>query len=238
MLDVGNGNAATGGDTKGILIPRVALTQTTSNAPVGASVATSLLVYNTATVNDVTPGFYYWDGTQWVRQTGGATGPQGPQGPAGTNGTNGTNGINGSCNSDWTLVAVANMTLAGTAEAACSPAFFMQAGKEYYIVPFNHPTTEFTLALTDNVMLVEYERVSNTTNFITSVSTNAAGPPTLCSFTAHIYGKILNAAAGPVTITSNCNTSGSLVNIYGTGEIRINKTNAVINDYGIYIFER
>jgi len=60
---------------KGLLIPRVALTQTTSNAPIGAGVATSLLVYNTATINDVTPGYYYWDGTVWVRfMTVGASG--------------------------------------------------------------------------------------------------------------------------------------------------------------------
>lgn len=51
---------------KGILIPRLALTQTSSASPV-TSPATSLVVYNTATANDVTPGFYYWDGTQWVR---------------------------------------------------------------------------------------------------------------------------------------------------------------------------
>src|ERR1041385_6449385 len=55
---------------KGILIPRVSLTQTTSNAPIGAGVATSLMIYNTATANDVTPGYYYWDGTKWVRFVG------------------------------------------------------------------------------------------------------------------------------------------------------------------------
>ncbi len=52
--------------TKGMLIPRVALVQTTSVSPV-TSPATSLLVYNTASVNDVTPGFYYWSGSAWVR---------------------------------------------------------------------------------------------------------------------------------------------------------------------------
>ncbi len=52
---------------KGFLIPRVALTQTTSNAPIGASITTSLLVYNTATVNDVAPGFYYWNSLIWIR---------------------------------------------------------------------------------------------------------------------------------------------------------------------------
>ena len=52
--------------SKGVLIPRLALTQTSSASPV-TSPATSLFVYNTATVNDVTPGFYYWDGSKWVR---------------------------------------------------------------------------------------------------------------------------------------------------------------------------
>jgi hypothetical protein len=52
---------------KGLLIPRVTLTQTSNNAPIGAGVATSLLVYNTATINDVTPGYYYWSGSAWVR---------------------------------------------------------------------------------------------------------------------------------------------------------------------------
>ena len=43
---------------KGLLIPRVALTQATSLSPI-TSPATSLLVYNTATINDLTPKYYY-----------------------------------------------------------------------------------------------------------------------------------------------------------------------------------
>ncbi|HCQ29376.1 MAG TPA: hypothetical protein DIU39_03755, partial [Flavobacteriales bacterium] len=60
---------------KGVLIPRVALTGTNDVTTVPGA-ATSLLVYNTATVNDVTPGYYYWDGTQWLRllNTGNAGG--------------------------------------------------------------------------------------------------------------------------------------------------------------------
>jgi len=64
MLDV---NAT----DRGLLIPRVTLTATNSNAPIGAGVATSLMVYNTATngagATAVTPGYYWWDGGQWVR---------------------------------------------------------------------------------------------------------------------------------------------------------------------------
>ena len=58
---------------KGVLVPRIALSITTSASPV-TSPATSLLVYNTATVNDVTPGYYYWDGLQWVKLATGAGG--------------------------------------------------------------------------------------------------------------------------------------------------------------------
>ncbi|MBI2966931.1 MAG: hypothetical protein HYY40_03845 [Bacteroidetes bacterium] len=57
---------------KGVLIPRIALTQTSSAAPV-TSPATSLLVYNTDSVNDVTPGYYYWDGSKWLRLLNGGS---------------------------------------------------------------------------------------------------------------------------------------------------------------------
>lgn len=54
----------------GLLIPRVALTATNATAPLTAP-TTSELVYNTATAgivpNNVTPGYYYWNGTAWVR---------------------------------------------------------------------------------------------------------------------------------------------------------------------------
>jgi hypothetical protein len=51
---------------KGILIPRVALTGTANFAPLAAHVA-GMIVYNTATAGDVTPGFYYNNGTRWVQ---------------------------------------------------------------------------------------------------------------------------------------------------------------------------
>ncbi|MEO0043078.1 MAG: hypothetical protein RL329_2526 [Bacteroidota bacterium] len=51
---------------KGLLLPRVALTNTTAFAPLTAHVA-GMSVYNTATAGDVTPGNYYNDGSKWVR---------------------------------------------------------------------------------------------------------------------------------------------------------------------------
>lgn len=65
-------------ETKGFLPPRVALTSTSAFSPItGLSdasallTAAGLLVYNTATIgsapSNVTPGYYYWNGTSWIR---------------------------------------------------------------------------------------------------------------------------------------------------------------------------
>jgi hypothetical protein len=49
---------------KGLLIPRVDISDLTTEAPV-SSPATSLLVYNTNTTTG--PGYFYWNGTKWVK---------------------------------------------------------------------------------------------------------------------------------------------------------------------------
>ncbi|HLV46656.1 MAG TPA: hypothetical protein VKY32_06405, partial [Flavobacterium sp.] len=49
------------------MIPRIALTSTAVFAPVEGTEVESLLVYNTATAGDVTPGFYYWFNNKWER---------------------------------------------------------------------------------------------------------------------------------------------------------------------------
>jgi hypothetical protein len=57
-------------NARGLLIPNVALNGTNDVTTV-SSPATSLLVYNTNPAGTgataVSPGFYYWDGTKWVR---------------------------------------------------------------------------------------------------------------------------------------------------------------------------
>ena len=63
MLDVSATN-------KGVLFPRVTLSSTADVLTI-TTPATGLLVYNTATagagITAVTPGYYYWDSTQWIR---------------------------------------------------------------------------------------------------------------------------------------------------------------------------
>ncbi len=72
---------------KGLLLPRVPLTSSTSFSPLTAHV-TGMAVYNTATISDVTPGYYYNDGTKWVRLGTGTGAP----------GTNGSTILSGSAN--------------------------------------------------------------------------------------------------------------------------------------------
>ncbi|MCP4075815.1 MAG: DUF1566 domain-containing protein [Gammaproteobacteria bacterium] len=68
---------------KGILIPRVALTGTTDKTTI-SSPAVSLMIYNTATAGDVTPGFYYWNDIAWAPVSETADGSE-TQVTAGTN---------------------------------------------------------------------------------------------------------------------------------------------------------
>lgn len=65
-------------NTQGVLVSRVALTARNVALPVvnpqGGALANGTLVYNTATNGvaplHVAPGFYFWDGTQWVALDG------------------------------------------------------------------------------------------------------------------------------------------------------------------------
>ena len=59
LLDIGDTNA-----DKGILIPRVDITDLTTQAPISGAIEESLLVYNTN--NTTGSGFFYWDG-QWIK---------------------------------------------------------------------------------------------------------------------------------------------------------------------------
>lgn len=80
QVGIGTTNPASGSmldiesTDKGILIPRVTLTGTDDITTITPGASYGLLVFNTATAGAgttaVTEGFYYWDGTQWVRIQG------------------------------------------------------------------------------------------------------------------------------------------------------------------------
>lgn len=140
----------------GLLIPRVALTITSSNAPIGAGVATSLLVYNTATVNDVTPGFYYWNGS-WIRLSTGSGSGWALSGDALTGGTSSTpNEFIGSTNNyDW-VVKTNN-----TEKMRVTAAGFVGIGTS-----ISSPTQLLHLASNGNNTVMRYENP----NVITSIT--------------------------------------------------------------------
>jgi hypothetical protein len=58
---------------KGLLLPRLALVSTTSAAPLNNFVK-GMVVYDTATINDITPGMYYSDGVKWIKMNTGGSG--------------------------------------------------------------------------------------------------------------------------------------------------------------------
>lgn len=51
---------------KGFLIPRLALTGTLNSTPLSTHTA-GLIIFNTATTGDVSPGLYYNNGAKWIR---------------------------------------------------------------------------------------------------------------------------------------------------------------------------
>lgn len=53
--------------TKGLLIPRVPLTSSTDAITIKPGNVESLLVFNTQTIADITPGYYYWYIDKWLR---------------------------------------------------------------------------------------------------------------------------------------------------------------------------
>ncbi len=58
-------------DNQGVMLPNVALTSRTDNTTITGGAVEGLLIYNTAVSgtgnNSVSPGYYYYDGSEWVR---------------------------------------------------------------------------------------------------------------------------------------------------------------------------
>lgn len=51
---------------KGLLLPRLALVSTTLSSPL-TSFVKGMVVFDTVTINDITPGMYYSDGIKWIK---------------------------------------------------------------------------------------------------------------------------------------------------------------------------
>ena len=97
--------------SRGVLIPRVALTATNSASPV-SSPLTSLLVYNTATAGSggiaVTPGFYFWNGASWEKISSAST-PSNAWSLTGNSGTSSDNNFIGTADDQALVFKVNNV---------------------------------------------------------------------------------------------------------------------------------
>jgi len=245
-----NPNGAAGLDidktNQGLLVPRVALTQKNSNAPIGATIANSLLVYNTATVNDVSPGYYFWNATagKWESLLTTST------------------GCSGCTTVGWTLVGVANTNIGntgwvGAVNASAAP-YYVPAGKEVLAVAFVSCGSEVTVYTTDNVGVIEYQgSVSNANypggaaqvmldspNFTGTHAYTSASYNQAMLISAHILTRNWNSDTTPATLVSSNGAAGACwispgvqIGLSGNGMVWMYDPDASY-DFSMYVFER
>jgi len=183
---------------KGILIPRVNLTATNSNAPIGSWVQ-GLLVYNlanagTAPNNVVANQFYYSNGSHWVA-VGSVTG-WGLLGNAGT--TDGQNFI-GTTDAVPLTFRVKNAQ-AGRIDSALANAFFG------YLAGNANTTGSFNTAGGNNALRFNTIGISNTAIGASALDSNTTGSN--------------NTAIGSATLIAN--TSGGSNTANGASALRAN----------------
>lgn len=165
----------------GLLIPRIVLTAT--NVATVTTPTESELVYNTATSavgpNQVTPGFYYWNGTLWVRVGAGSSNDWALTGNSGT--TPGTNYIGTSDAQDLRIKTGGNDRLNISNTNGQLQSYFAGTNTEPAFSWNADPNTGVFRSATDNLGLttngVEGLRVRENSNVSigsTYASTNAA----------------------------------------------------------------
>ncbi|WP_396157027.1 beta strand repeat-containing protein [Flavobacterium sp.] len=151
--------------TDGVLIPRVALTAT--NVATVLTPTVSELVYNSATSavgpNQVSPGYYYWDGSLWIRL---ATGnPNTDWGVLGNSGLSGTTNFLGT--TDDVDVAFRRNNLAAGKIGATSTSFGLASA--------NLNTAAGTTAFGVNALAVNVAAIGNTAVGSSALAANTAG---------------------------------------------------------------
>ncbi|MEP7169889.1 MAG: tail fiber domain-containing protein [Bacteroidota bacterium] len=144
---------------KGVLVPRVTLTITTSPSPV-TSPASSLLVYNMATINDVTPGYYYWDGTQWVRLATGTGSSGGTTINCGTS-SNSDYTVRGNGSGTWECTNVLRTSNSGVGINASPSSFYDLRVNSNIGIGFS-PSSSYALSVDGSGHFTDYVAIGAT----------------------------------------------------------------------------
>ena len=201
---------------KGLLMPRVELTSTSVAAPLSAHVA-GMTVYNTATTSDVTPGYYYNDGSKWIRIAN-ANDYWSTAGNAGT--TPGTNFIGTTDNKD--VIFKHNNASAGWLNTGN----FNTAFGAHTLNPATN-TGSGNVALGYGSLLNNISGFDNTATGVNTLRLNTAGRQNVAiGYSALQSNTTGNANVAVGTTALENNTSGNLN--CAVGEIALQK-----NTYGI-----
>jgi len=225
MLDID----ASPANNMGLLIPRIPLTMTTLNAPIGGGIATSLMVYNTATINDVTPGYYYWNGAAWVRFASGANNAWLLLGNAGT--VDGTNFIGTTDNIPFNVRV--NNQKAGRIDPTLANTFWGYMSGNANSTGMYNTAIGFQALLSNTIGSYNTAIGGNGTlrNNISGNSNTAIGVQTLLTNTTGSY----NVAIGENTLYFN--STGSENTGIGLQSLNFNTTgtqNTAIGRYALY----
>jgi len=170
---------------KGFLPPRVSLTATSSASPI-TSPATGLVVYNTATVSDVVPGIYYWNGTAWKKLDVDTRSSQFTTSGSNVYYTTGNVGI-GTTTPATTLDVNGSATVSGSLNGGNSASSTISG----FVANFSTKTTGYTLVAADN------GKILNFTNSTAVTLTIPSGLPTgfNCTIVQNGTGQITLAAS-------------------------------------------
>ncbi len=229
---------------KGVLIPRVSISNALTAAPV-TSPETSLLVYNTnaAISSGSGTGFYFWDGSQWTKLNTGASSSGGWELTGNSGTTAGTNFIGTTDAVDWVIktnntergrvYSTGELLFQGT--YASGSAINSGAGTRMFWSPKKGSFTAGRVTSTqwndanlgdysaifgyNNTATGDYNLVAGESNSITSAGTH------------NIIGGTDNSARGDYNIIGGENND---VHASAAGDVSNNIVNGLNNDYGTY----
>lgn len=237
-------------DTKGLLIPRVALTSLTVFLPIKGETATnvnktnSLLVYNTATVGaTITPGYYYWttDGTLgnsfWKRLlanddasalalAGDVTGTLGAtvvskiQGIPVTNTPPTNNQVLTYNGSAWTPTAISPATISGKADLSVTDGIRIATGSGTGAL-----LNAASVGINDRG--IAPIKITPGTNGQV-LTTNGSGATVWADKSSLITG-VSNTSANNLLSTTVNGTTGATVNIINSNALTLNASNQLIS---------